>query len=35
LPQLHVGNAAAPTRTVSAAPFRPNRRKFPGKTRGF
>jgi hypothetical protein len=35
LPQLHVGNAAAPTRTVSAAPFRPNRQKFPGKTRGF
>ena len=29
VPQLHVGNAAARTRTVSAAPFRPNRQKFP------
>jgi hypothetical protein len=28
LPQLDVGNAAARTRTVSAAPFRPNRQKF-------
>jgi hypothetical protein len=33
--QLHVGNAAARTRTVSAAPFRPNRREFSGNTRGF
>src|SRR5579864_1077891 len=33
--QLHVGNAAARTRTVSAAPFRPNRLKFPGNTAGL
>jgi hypothetical protein len=35
LPQLHVGNAAAPTRTASVASSPPNRQKFPGKTRGF
>ena len=35
LPQLHVGNAAARTRTVSAAPFWPNRQEFPGNARGF
>ena len=35
LPQLHVGNAAARTRTVSAAPFRLNRLKFPGNTGGL
>jgi hypothetical protein len=33
--QLHVGNAAARTRTVSAAPFRPNRLKFHGNTGGL
>jgi hypothetical protein len=35
LTQLHVGNAAARTRTVSAAPFRPNRQEFSCNTRGF
>jgi len=35
LPKLHVGNAAARTRTVSAAPFRPNRLKFPRNTGGL
>src|SRR6266446_66174 len=28
LPQLHIRHAAAQTRTVSAAPFRPNPRKL-------
>src|ERR1700720_4298306 len=35
LPQLHVGNAAARTRTVSAPPFRLNRLKFPRNTGGL